>query len=358
MAADHHFVRQARGMAADQHFLRQALPIITSCAAPVAREATQSLGDRAKMRNEDGVRGLWCATLTPLDAMGRVDAARMASHAKGLFERGVAGIAPFGTTGEGPSFSATERRAGLEALLDAGISADRLIAATGCAAVTDTIELTRHAQDSGVARCLVMPPFFFNDVPDDALFAFYAGLIDSVADRRLRLYLYHIPQFTGVRVSPAVVSRLATAYPGIVAGVKDSAADWANTAELLERAPQLDILIGHEPDLPRLMRAGGAGTICGVANVYPDVVQRVLAPDTSATDEQRLKQFLDVLFRFPFLPAFKAIKAAQSNDPGWRALRTPWTALPDAASDDLVSSLRSLGFDVGDRWRASDRGLR
>jgi len=315
----------------------------------------QSIREIAQMKNDDGVRGLWCATLTPLDDTGRIDAARMVSHAKELFERGVAGIAPFGTTGEGPSFSATERRAGLEALLDAGIAADRLMAATGCAAVTDTIELTRHAQDSGVARCLVIPPFFFKDVPDDALFAFYAGLVDSVADPRLRLYLYHIPQFSGVRVAPSVVRRLASAYPTIVAGVKDSAADWTNTAALLECAPQLDILIGHEPDLPRLMRAGGAGTICGVANVYPDIVQRVLAPDVSAADEQRLTQFLDVLFRFPFLPAFKAIKAAQSNDSGWRALRTPWTKLPDAASDELVSSLHSLGFDVGDRWRASDR---
>ena len=315
----------------------------------------QSIREIAQMKNDDGVRGLWCATLTPLDDTGRIDAARMVSHAKELFERGVAGIAPFGTTGEGPSFSATERRAGLEALLDAGIAADRLMAATGCAAVTDTIELTRHAQDSGVARCLVIPPFFFKDVPDDALFAFYAGLIDSVADPRLRLYLYHIPQFSGVCVAPSVVRRLANAYPTIVAGVKDSAADWTNTAALLECAPQLDILIGHEPDLPRLMRAGGAGTICGVANVYPDIVQRVLAPDVCAADEQRLTQFLDVLFRFPFLPAFKAIKAAQSNDSGWRALRTPWTKLPDAASDELVSSLHSLGFDVGDRWRASDR---
>ena len=55
--------------------------------------------------------------------------------------------------------------------------------------------------------------------------AFYAGLIDAVADARLRLYLYHIPQFSGVPVSPAVVDRLAHGYPGVVAGVKDSAAD-------------------------------------------------------------------------------------------------------------------------------------
>ena len=54
----------------------------------------------------------------------------------------------------------------------------------------------------GVLRCLVVPPFFFKDVPDDAVFAFFAGLIDAVDDPRLRLYLYHIPQFSGVAVRP------------------------------------------------------------------------------------------------------------------------------------------------------------
>ena len=301
------------------------------------------------MNADHHVRGLWCAILTPLDRSGRIDLARFADHAQSLLDRGVDGIAPFGTTGEGPSFSAVERRAGLEGLLHAGVAPDRLIAGTGCAAVTDTVELTRHALDGGVVRCLIVPPFYFKDVPGDAVFGFYAGLIDTVADPRLRLYVYHIPQFSGVPIAPDMLCRLAAAYPGIVAGVKDSAAEWTNTARLLERVPQLDILVGHEPHLPRLMRAGGAGTICGVANVYPAIVRAVLARDAAAADEARLQQFLDVLFRFPFLPAFKAIKAAQTNDPAWRAVRTPWTVLTDAAQDDLLTALRDAGFDVGDR---------
>jgi 4-hydroxy-tetrahydrodipicolinate synthase len=193
-----------------------------------------------------------------------------------------------------------------------------------------------------------MPPFFFKEVPDEAVFAFYAGLIDSVADPRLRLYLYNIPQFSGVPLRPDLVGRLADAYPGVVAGVKDSAGDWSGTQKLLARVPQIDILIGHEPDLPKLMRAGGAGTICGVANVYPDLVRALLERDVSAADETRLQQFLDLLFRFPFVPAFKAIKAAQAKDPGWRRSRMPWLALPDRAYGELVDSLRAAGFAVGD----------
>lgn len=292
------------------------------------------------------VRGLWCATLTPLDRDGRVDAARLASHVRLLLGQGVDGVAPFGTTGEGPSFSVAERRSGLDSLLANGISAGRIVAGTGSAAVTDAVELTRHAIGVGVQRCLVMPPFFFKDVPDDAVFAFFAGLVDAVNDPRLRLYLYHIPQFSGVPIRPAVVARLAEAFPGVIAGVKDSAGEWSNTEALLARVPSLDILVGHEPHLPRLMRAGGAGTICGVANVYPGIVRALLARDVAPEDETRIQRFIDVLFRFPFLPAFKAIKAAQIDDAGWRTVRSPWMSLPDAAREDLLHALEDAGFTV------------
>ena len=100
------------------------------------------------------------------------------------------------------------------------------------------------------------------------------------------------------------------------------------------------MLVGHEPHLPKLMRGGGAGTICGIANVYPDIVRALLARDVAAADEARMAQFLDVLSRFPFLPAFKAIKAAQSGDAaGMRCVRPGWIS-PTARATDLIASLR------------------
>jgi 4-hydroxy-tetrahydrodipicolinate synthase len=290
------------------------------------------------------VRGLWCATLTPLDREGRVDAPRFAAHVRLLLSQGVDGVAPFGTTGEGPSFSVAERRSGLDALLAGGITSGRIVAGTGGAAITDAVELTRHAIGVGVSRCLVVPPFFFKDVSDEAVFAFFAQFVDAVNDPRLRLYLYHIPQFSGVPIRPGVVARLAESFPGVIAGVKDSAGDWSNTEQLLARAPSLDILVGHEPHLPKLMRAGGAGTICGVANVYPGIVRALLARDVQPEDDTRIQRFLDVLFRCPFLPAFKAIKAAQVDDAGWRTLRAPWLPLPDAQREDLLDALEKAGF--------------
>lgn len=290
------------------------------------------------------VRGLWCATLTPLDRHGAIDAGRFSRHVHDLLARGVEGVAPFGTTGEGPSFSAAERQAGLDVLLAASVPAERIVASTGAASISDAVALTRHALAHGVTRCLVLPPFFFKDVSDEAVFAYFARLVDAVADTRLRLYLYHIPQFSGVPIRPDVVARLAAAFPSVIGGVKDSAGDWSNTAALLAKAPRLDILVGHEPHLPRLMREGGAGTICGVANVYPEVVADLLAPGAGAAAEARIDAFLGILFRYPFLPALKAIRAAQLGDDAWHAPRPPWLALPAGERDGLAAALEASGF--------------
>ena len=106
------------------------------------------------------VQGVWCAVLTPFDSAGLPDSARLARHVRRILAAGVDGIALFGTTGEGQSLSLNERRAGLDALLTASIAPSRIVAATGCASLPETIELTRHAVQSNCAGALVLPPFF------------------------------------------------------------------------------------------------------------------------------------------------------------------------------------------------------
>ena len=296
------------------------------------------------MKTDAPVHGLWCAMLTPLDTAGGVDHGMLVAHAKSLLARGVDGVAPFGTTGEGQSFSVAEREAGIDALLAGGIHGDRLVAATGCAALPETIALTRHGVRAGCAACLVLPPFFWKDATDEGLFAWYAQVIEAVGDPRLRIYLYHIPQVSGTPLSVDLIARLAAAFPGVIAGVKDSAGNWANTEGLLARVPQLAILVGHEPHLPRLLRGGGAGTICGVANVFPALVRALFSPDVTPADEQRIVTFIEIAFRQPFLAGFKALLAEQTRNPAWRSVRAPLLPLPADSRRSLLAALREAGL--------------
>ena len=297
----------------------------------------------------DKLRGVWCATLTPLDAGGGPDHARLAAHVKRIFAAGVDGIALFGTTGEGQSFSLAERRATLEALLALGIAPGRIVAATACAALPETIELTRHAVASGCAGALVLPPFFFKDVSDEGIYASYASLIDAVADPRLKLYLYHLPQVTGVPITAGVTARLVAAYPGVVAGIKDSAGDLEHSRALAARFPQLAIFVGHEPHLPAMLAVGGAGTICGIANLFPRLMRRLY--DRARTPEHRadlaqIERFLVQLDRYPLFPAFKALQAQLTGDAGWEALRPPLVPLDAAARRIWLKEVAATGIDA------------
>ena len=279
------------------------------------------------------VRGVWCATLTPLDADGRPDHARLVAHVRRIFAAGVDGVALFGTTGEGQSFSVAERRAGLEALLQGGIEPGRVLAGTGCAALPDTVELTRHAVICGCAGALVLPPFFFKDVTAAGVYASFAGILDKVADARLQLYLYHIPQVSGVAIPHAAIARLIETHPGLIAGIKDSEGNLEHSLRLLEAFPQLSIFVGFEPHLPATLAAGGAGTICGIANLYPRLIRRLFDRAGEPSHRQDLatvERFIAALEPYPVFAAFKALQAELTGDVGWNALRAPLVPLEAA----------------------------
>ena len=95
-------------------------------------------------------QGVYSAVLTPLRDDLSCDHALLASHCNWLLREGCHGVSLFGSTGEGASFSVEERMAALEAVLAAGVPAQHLLPATGCAAFPDTLRLTCHAVAQGV----------------------------------------------------------------------------------------------------------------------------------------------------------------------------------------------------------------
>jgi len=297
------------------------------------------------------LRGVWCATLTPLASDGRPDHERLAAHVRRIFAAGVDGIALFGTTGEGQSFSTAERRAGLDALLAAGIDPARVLAGTGCAALPETIELTRHAVSCGCAGALVLPPFFFKDVSAAGVYASFARIADGVADERLRLYLYHIPQASGVAIEHEAIARLIRDYPTLIAGVKDSEGNLEHALGLLSAFPQLAIFVGFEPHLPAALAAGGAGTICGIANLYPRLIRRLYdhAGDPGNRDALALvERFVAALEGYPLFAAFKALAAELAGDPAWEALRPPLVPLGAREREAWLAAAAQCGIARSD----------
>ena len=154
---------------------------------------------------------------------------------------------------------------------------------------TTRFELCRDALALGLTQVLALPPYFYRDVTEDGLFDAYASLVDQVGNDRLRLTLYNIPQVSGVRVPPGVAARLRARYGQVIAGVKDSSADFAQFLAFRAAAPDLAVTVGAEPDIGRALAEGGAGTICGMGNVAPDLVRAMFrAEPAGRADAGRL----------------------------------------------------------------------
>jgi 4-hydroxy-tetrahydrodipicolinate synthase len=296
------------------------------------------------------LHGIWPALLTPLSADGRIDHPRWVAHARALLDAGCGGLTPFGTTGEGPSFTVEERRDAIDALIAGGIPGERLLVSTSCAALPDTLALTRHAVSVGAFGVLMLPPFFLKGVSDAGIVACYRQVIDGTADAGLRLMLYHIPQVAGVGLSHAVIAELMRRYPDTIIGIKDSQCERAHSVGLVEAfMPALMVHVGHEPDLPELGRLGSTGAVSGLANFIPRLVHRLVsAPDApgTAADLARVKALLADLGGYALIPALKGVMAARSGDKGWLRVRAPLLPLTEAQLERLSAQLGAFHFDA------------
>jgi len=299
-------------------------------------------------------RGVWPAMVTPLTASLDVDIPKFAQHARNLIERGCMGVTPFGTTGEGPSFTVAERRDAIEGLVAHGVPPERIIVSASCAALPDALALTRHAVQVGAYGVLLMPPFFLKNVPDQGVIDAYRWLIDQVDDDRLRLVLYHIPQVSGVAVSQTVIETLRDLYPQTIIGVKDSSCQREDSLRY-GRAfmPAMQVWVGNEPDLAAMGKLGSLGAISGFANIMPRLIGRLAVAqgddDASAQhDIQRVHDFAAIVQHYSLTPAFKGILAHLTQDDGWRRVRAPLLALDDAQMQRIAAQIQAFALTDND----------
>jgi 4-hydroxy-tetrahydrodipicolinate synthase len=304
------------------------------------------------MNLHKGIRGVLAPVVTPFTADYRPDPGRFVRHCQWLISQNVS-LACFGTTSEANSLSVNERMDLLEALLAAGIEPARLMPGTGLCSLSNTVQLTAHAVRNGCAGVLMLPPFYYKGVSDEGLFRHYSEVIQQVGDRRLRIYLYHIPPVAQIGITLALIERLRKAYPETVVGLKDSSGDWHNTLAILERfaADGFAVFPGSETFLLAALRNGGAGCISATANVNPAAIYRLYSTwqDGDAEAQQEaLNVVRNAISRQPLIPGVKAVIAHYAGDPGWMTLRPPLVELTADQQAKVVADLAALGFAMPD----------
>lgn len=282
--------------------------------------------------------GLSAALITPFDAQGGLDLGRLTAHAQSCLARGCDSVTLYGTTGEGYGLTGAEREAMARAVAPRLAAGGRMLAGVMAPAYADAAKQARCAYAEGASGLLVAPPFYMKNIPDDGLYDWFARMFEAVGSELSGVILYHIPGQTAVPLSVDLVSRLRRSFGGAIAGIKDSSGDWSTAEAFLAAHGDIAILIGDERLLPRAMARGAQGSICGLANIAPELMVPVIH---GGGDGAAVVEAVDLIVSLPVLPAVKALVAHLAGDAAFETLRPPLLPLTAAQKARLTT-----GYDA------------
>ena len=247
------------------------------------------------------IRGALAAAVTPLREDGeRLDEDAFGPYVDFLADNGLDGIFVLGTTGEGLLLSLEERQRTLELFVEA--AAERLSVVVHCGTQTtrETVALSRHAAELGVAGvAAVGPPYFaFTQRELAAHFRAAAGACAPIP-----FYIYEFEARVGYAIPVEVVQTLREELSNL-RGLKVSDAPFERVEPYLIEG--LDVFVGAEPLVPQALERGAAGTVSGLAAAFPDVVAELVANPSPEAGE-RVAALRESMQRFPFIAAAKIV---------------------------------------------------
>jgi len=288
--------------------------------------------------------------LTPFLADGNPDGKLLLKQCQWLEANGV-GQAIFGTNSEANSMSCTQKLRVLDDVLAGGLNPAHMMPGTGACSVDEATTMTLAAVKGKCAGVLMLPPFYYKDVADDGLFAYYSEVIEKVGESGLQIYLYNIPPVTKITFSLPLLERLVKAYPQTIVGMKDSSGDWAYTESVIKLlAPRgFRVYAGSEVFLMRTLRAGGVGCISATANINPKAIAELAANWKNADADQQqadLDQVRSVFAQFQMIAGMKTAVAHYSNNDVWLRMRPPLVALTTDQQNKLLDELKKINFSM------------
>jgi N-acetylneuraminate lyase len=296
------------------------------------------------------LRGLVAATFTPMTEAGSLNLAAIEKQAAHLLNHEITAAFICGSTGEGLSLSADERRQMTrrwgEVIQGTPL---KLIVHVGHNALPEAQALAAEAQRCGAHAISALAPNYFKP-------ATVADLVDTCAAvasaaPAVPFYFYDIPSMTGVHFPMREFLELAAQRIPTLAGLKFTNADHASLQQCLACSRgAFDILYGNDECLLSAWVLGVRGAVGSTYNLIAPVFHRLLAAferaDFAAAQAEQLKavEFARLCSRFGYLAAAKAAMRFVGVDCG--PVRLPLRPLTPAQAAELRQQL-----DAADLWK-------
>lgn len=253
---------------------------------------------------------------------------------------------PIGTYGVGPLMNLDERKKALEIFIDEINGRVPVIAHVGCPDTKSAVELAKHAKAAGAAAAASISPYYSPNLPDDMLFRYHADIIDAVQDDNFQYFLYNNPVYCQQKISPALIARLAQ-YG--LRGMKEASFDlvnFYNFKEAVKDYSDFSMIVGTEAIFVGAFDAGASGCVCGVGNIFPEIMRRIMDQYNAGDHEAALEtqklilKIRGIIKQGPTIPNMHAILELRGVDAGFP--KRPYLPVSDEHKAKIADRLKKL----------------
>ncbi|KGY11836.1 dihydrodipicolinate synthase [Vibrio tubiashii] len=202
------------------------------------------------------------ALITPFNLDGEVDYVSLKKLVDYHVEAGSDGIVAVGTTGESATLTVEEHVKVVMKTVEFAEGRIPVIAGTGANATHESVTFSRLLNNSGIAGCLSVTPYY-NKPTQEGLYLHYKAIAEESDVPQI---LYNVPGRTAVDLLPETVARLAE-IENIVA-LKDATGDLSRIAIHRELCGEDFILLsGDDSSGLDFVKQGGNGVISVTNNI-------------------------------------------------------------------------------------------
>lgn len=285
--------------------------------------------------------GSYVALVTPFQADGSVDFAKLRELVSWHLAQGTDGIVALGTTGESSTMSHEEDDEVARCIIETVNGRIPVIVGAGSNCTQTQLEKSRKYHDLGADGLLLITPYY-NKANDEGMYRHFATVADAVDTP---VILYNVPGRTGCAISPACCARLAK-HPNI-AGIKEASGNISYTAKIARLlSDDFCMFSGNDDMIVPVMSLGGCGVISVWANICPkechDLVAAFASGDVAAARAMQLQylELINALFcEVNPIPVKEAMNQLGMNVGGYRL---PLCEISDAGRETVRRALEVL----------------
>jgi len=286
--------------------------------------------------------GLIVAMVTPF-RRGEVDYEATDRLIEWMLEGGVQGLVVSGSTGEAATCSVEERRALWKFVRERARGRAPVIAGTGTNSTSESIALTRMAQELGLDGAMLVTPFYNKPTPKGQI----AHFTTVARSTTLPIVLYNVPGRTATNTLPETFEKLQD-VPNLVA-IKEASGS-LDQASALHARTRFTLLSGDDSLTVPMIAVGATGVISVAGQAAPREMRTLVdhARAGRMTEAAELHRKLVPLFKALFVESnpgpVKYLLSAQrliANE-----LRLPLVPVEPGTEKVVLDAARACGLSV------------